>query len=93
VREAIRDNVADLIAEQSIIGRSRDAIIKVPIRGIKEYRFIFGRNAAGVGQGQGDSKPGQVVGQAPKDGAAPGAAGDRPGVDYYETDITLDELI
>ena len=42
VREAVRDNIADLIAEESIIGKNKDKIIKVPIRGMKEYRFIYG---------------------------------------------------
>jgi hypothetical protein len=95
VRDAIRDNVADIVAEQAIIGRSRDTIIKVPLRGIKEYRFVFGNNNAQTGQGQGDSQPGQRVGKVPQPGDEPGdgEAGDRPGVDYYETDITLDELI
>ena len=42
VRQAIRENIADIIAEESIIGKDRDRIIKVPIWGVKEYRFIFG---------------------------------------------------
>src|SRR6202034_4566007 len=69
--------------------------IKVPLRGIKEYRFIYGDNAGGVGQGDGDMRPGQVVGKTGKDGKGKGEgqAGDRPGVDYYETDVTLEELI
>ena len=93
LREAIRDNIADIISEESIIGRDRDRIIKVPIRGIKEYRFVFGDNQPQVGSGDGDTEPGQVVGKAPKDGDGAGRAGDQPGVDYYETDVTLDELI
>lgn len=95
VRDAIRENVADIIAEQAIIGRSRDTIIKVPLRGIKEYRFIFGDNTAHAGQGDGDSQPGQKVGRAKQPGeqGEDGKAGDRPGIDYYETDITLEELI
>ena len=70
-------------------------MIKVPLRGIKEYRFIYGDNAPGAGQGQGDTRPGQVVGKTGKDGQGKGdgQAGDRPGIDYYETDVTLDELI
>ena len=40
VRQAIRENISDIISEESIIGQSRDRIIKVPIRGVKEYRFI-----------------------------------------------------
>ena len=94
VRESIRENIADIIAEESIIGKDKDRVIKVPLRGIKEYRFVYGDNAPGASQGDGDSRPGQVVG---KKGEGPGKgdeqAGDRPGVDYYETDVTLEELI
>ena len=93
LREAIRDNIADVISEESIIGRDKDRIIKVPIRGIKEYRFVFGDNQPAVGSGDGDTEPGQVVGKAPKDGEGAGRAGDQPGLDYYETDVTLEELI
>jgi sporulation protein YhbH len=94
VRRAIRENIADIIAEESIIGKDRDRIIKVPIRGIKEYRFIYGDNAGGVAQGDGSSQPGQVVGRREGSGdGPPDRAGDRPGIDYYETDVSLDELI
>jgi sporulation protein YhbH len=93
VREIIRSNIADLIAEESIIGQSKDKVIKVPIKGIKEYRFVYGSNASGVGQGDGETQPGQVVGKAPGQGKEPGAAGDQPGVDYYETDVSLEELV
>jgi sporulation protein YhbH len=95
VRESIRENIADIIAEESIIGKDKDRVIKVPLRGIKEYRFVFGENSAGASQGDGDSRPGQVVGKTGKEGLGKGDehAGDRPGVDYYETDVTLEELI
>jgi sporulation protein YhbH len=93
VRESIRENIADIIAEESIIGKNRDKVIKVPLRGIKEYRFVYGDNAPGVGTGDGNAQPGQVVGKAGKDGQGEGKAGDQPGVDYYETDVSLEELI
>jgi hypothetical protein len=44
VREAIRNNIADIIAEESIIGKDNNRIVKVPIRGVKEYRFVYGEN-------------------------------------------------
>ncbi len=93
LREAIRDNIADIISEESIIGRHKDRVIKVPIRGIKEYRFVFGDNQSQSGTGQGDTEPGQVIGKTGKDGEGTGKAGDQPGVDIYETDVTLEELI
>jgi sporulation protein YhbH len=93
VRESIRENIADIIAEESIIGKDRDRVIKVPLRGIKEYRFVFGDNSPGASQGDGETRPGQVVGKTGKEGPGEDRAGDRPGVDYYETDVTLEELI
>jgi len=95
VRSSIRDNIADIIAEESIIGRSGDRIVKVPIRGIKEYKFVYGENSPSVGEGAGDDvQRGDVVGQKPKPGRGqPGQGGEEPGVDYYETDVTLEELI
>lgn len=92
VRQAIRENIAEIIAEESIIGKDRDRIIKVPIRGVKEYRFIYGENVPGVGQGGEETQPGQVIGKD-KEVGQDRHAGDRPGIDYYETDITLEELI
>jgi sporulation protein YhbH len=94
VRESIRENIADIIAEESIIGKNKDRVIKVPLRGIKEYRFVFGENAPGAGTGDGNAQPGQVIGKAgQQQGQGDGQGGDKPGVDYYETDVTLEELI
>jgi len=93
VRESIRDNIADIIAEESIIGKNRGKIIKVPIRGIREYKFVYGDNTPGVGQGTGDTEAGEVVGKARQQGHGEDRAGDQPGTDYYETDVTLEELI
>ena len=94
LRRSLRENIADIIAEESIIGRDRDRIIKVPIRGVREYRFTFGDNEGGVGTGNGETQPGQIVGQANKKGEkGQGQAGSEAGVDYYETEITLEELV
>lgn len=93
VRQAIRDNITDIVAEESIIGQSRDKIIKIPMRGIREYRFIFGPDTPGVATGDADLQPGQVVQDAGPGEQQPGSGGDQPGVDYYETEITLEDLI
>jgi sporulation protein YhbH len=94
VKDSIRDNIADILSEESIIGRDKDKIIKIPIRSRKEFRFIYGDNAPGVAQGDGQQQPGDVVGQA--DPGAPDVGkggGDQPGVDAIETDVSLEELI
>ena len=93
MREAIRDNIADIIAEESIIGRDRDRIIKVPIRGVKEYRFIYGDKQPAWAKAATANRSPDMWSAKAKDGKGARQAGDRPGVDYYETDVTLDELI
>lgn len=94
IRESIRGNIADVLSEESIIGKDKDKIIKVPIRSVKEYRFIYGDNSPGVAQGNGEVQPGDVVGKADQgDPNAVGPAGEQAGVDAIETDITLEELI
>ncbi len=94
VREAIRANLADIIAEEAILTKTPDRVVKVPIRGIKEYRFAFDEKTPRVAAaGKGEVKPGQVIGAARnEEGGLPGA-GDRPGLDYYETDVTIEELV
>ena len=94
IKQSIRNNIADILAEESIIGRDRDKIIKIPIRSIKEYRFVYGENTPGVAQGNGEQKPGDVVGPAdPGDANVGQGGGDQPGVDAFETEISLEELI
>jgi sporulation protein YhbH len=93
LKETIRDNIADIISEESIIGRDRNKIIKIPIKSIKEFRFIYGENSPQVSQGNGSQKPGDVVGQSEEEGQGEGKGGNKPGVDAYETEISLEELI
>lgn len=94
VREAIRENLGELITEEEVILSDGETVIKVPVRSLEEYRFRFdheGRNH--VGQGQGDSRPGDVIARADRAGPGSGqGAGDEPGVDYYEANVTIDEL-
>jgi len=93
IKDSIRDNIGDILAEESIIGRDRDKVIKVPIRSIKEFRFIYGDNSPGVAQGNGDQQAGDIVQSSPEQGQGQGEGGNQPGVDAFETEITLDELI
>lgn len=94
VKESIRDNIGDIISEESIIGRDKNKIVKVPIRSVKEYRFIYGDNSAGVAQGTGQQQPGDVVEKGnPSDANVGQGGGNEQGVDAVETEITLEELI
>ena len=56
VEKSIKENLGDILSEESIIGQSKDKKIKIPIRGLKEYEFVFGKNKGGVGSGDGTEK-------------------------------------
>ena len=44
IDEAIKEGITDIVADESIIGQNGKKKIKIPVRGIKQYRFIFGSN-------------------------------------------------
>lgn len=97
VREVIKQNLPDLVTEENIIMSDGKQIIKVPLRNLEEYRFIHNyQKHKHVGQGDGSSEVGDVLGQdSPKDsgkGGKGGKAGDQPGYDYVEAEISLEEL-
>jgi len=93
VKEAIKKNLADIVSEESIIMSDGKHVIKVPIRSIEEYHFKFDQGKKKhAGQGDGKSKVGDVLGSDAQQGGKNKGAGDEPGVDYYETDISIDEL-
>lgn len=95
IREAIRQNLPDIISEEAIITRNAKQIVRVPVRGVKSYHFIHSRGGeAGGGFGSGESSQGSVIGRRPKPATGrPGKPGGEPGVDYLETEIEIEELI
>lgn len=94
VENSIKENLGDILSEESIIGETKNKKFKIPIRGIKEYQFIFGKNNSGVTTGTGDEKKGDKLGSAAKQkGKGSGGPGNEEGKDIYETEITLDELM
>jgi uncharacterized protein len=95
VEQSIKKNIGQIISEESIIGQSGQKKIKIPIKGLKEYQFIYGKNQPGVGSGSGEEQRGDVFrqGKPEKAGGNGQGAGSDPGEDIYETEITLEELI
>lgn len=93
VEDAIRRNIGDIIAEESIIGQNKDKKVKIPIKGIKEYQFIYGRNNSDVGSGTGNEKRGDIIGSDRQQEGDMGQAGNNEGEDIYEIEISIDELI
>ncbi len=98
IEKAIKESIKDVIAEESIIGQNGKKKIKIPVRGIKEYRFIFGNNEENKSVGSGGDhalKKGQKIGKqraGEASGQGSGGPGTDPGEEYYDIELTLEEL-
>tara|TARA_Y100000034_G_scaffold132603_1_gene196015 strand:+ start:97 stop:1269 length:1173 start_codon:yes stop_codon:yes gene_type:complete len=96
IRDAIREGIYDIVSDESIIGQDGKKRIKIPVKGIKEYRFVYGDNETNKSSGSAPGKnirKGQKIGASKKrekEGA--GGAGNTAGEEIYEVEITLEEL-
>ncbi|WP_069998151.1 sporulation protein YhbH [Cellulosilyticum sp. I15G10I2] len=94
VEKSIKDNIGSIISEESIIGKSKNKKIKIPIKGLKEYYFKYGKNQKAVVAGSGEEEKGKKIskGDYGKGGSGDGA-GNEEGEDIYETEITIEDAI
>lgn len=95
VEKSIKENLADILSEESIIGQSKNKKVKIPIKGLKEYQFIYGRNTSDVGSGDGSEKRGDKIGSdsGADKGKGKQGAGNDEGEDIYETEVTVEEIV
>lgn len=95
IEKAIREGIHHIVADESIIGQDGKQKYRIPVRGIKEYRFVYGSNGKQVGSAPGkDVKRGQKIGDNPQNGqpAQPDKASGDKGEEYYDVEITHEEL-
>jgi len=98
IDKAIKESIKDVVAEESIIGQNGKKKIRIPVRGIKEYRFVYGNNENNktVGSGGGHRvKRGQKIGKkrgSQGQGQGTGKASDQRGEEYYDVEVSLEEL-
>ncbi|RWZ79689.1 MAG: DUF444 family protein [Candidatus Chaera renei] len=93
VKESIKDDLDHIVSDGNIITADPHSkkIIKVPMRSLELPRFRYGDDKEGIGTGDGTEQPGDIVGRIPKPGDG-NSAGDQPGEEYYEAEITIEEL-
>jgi len=96
IEKAIKESIKDVVAEESIIGQSGKKKIRIPVKGIKEHRFVYGNNEKNkrVGSAEGiDVKEGQRIGSKRRQrGPGDEKAGNKPGKESYEIEMSLEEL-
>lgn len=96
VEKSIKENIGSLISDESIIGKGKNKKIKIPIKGLKEYYFKYGKNKQGVISGTGEEERGKKIPKKSYDQEGKGTgegAGNEEGEDIYETEITVEEAI
>lgn len=95
VDEAIKHQLGDIIVDESVILSNGKKSVKIPMRSLEEFRFRYDFNKQKhTGQGTGKMSPGDILG---RDSARPGkgqgsGAGEEPGVDVYEADVTYEDI-
>ena len=95
IEKAIREGIHDIVAEESIIGQNGKKKIRIPVKGIKEYKFVYGKNqneSAGSGGSQSIQKGKKYQKGGKKVKGKPQKAGNKPGEEFYEVEVSLDEL-
>ncbi len=96
IEKAIKEGLNDIVADESIIGQDGKKKVKIPVRGIKEYRFVYGDNDTNQKAASAPGKEirrGQKIGDKQKKSKSPGnEPGNEPGEEYYEIELTLDEV-
>lgn len=92
VKDAMKKNLRELISEEAIITSDGTRRVRIPIRYMDQYRFKYGHPQEHVGQG--DGKPGDVLGRTGGQGKNPGDGmpGDQPGEETYEVEVSLEDL-
>ncbi len=94
VKEAIRKNLGSIVSNEAIILSDGKRTVKVPIKALDEYKFRFDhRKGKHVGQGDGKTRVGDVIGRESRpSGTGSGQAGQEAGADYYEAEVSIDEI-
>lgn len=96
VQEAIKQQLGDLIVDESIILSDGKKALKIPMRSLEEFRFRFDHYKKNhTGQSTKKMTNGDILAReyGKKQGAGNGpGAGEEPGIDVYEAEVTYDDL-
>ncbi len=95
IEKAIKESIKDVISEESIIGQNGKKKIRIPVKGIKEHRFVYGNNEKNkrVGSAEGkDINKGQRIGHRRRRTDQNNNPSNKPSEEKYEIEMSLEEL-
>ena len=101
VRETVRENLPELIADADILSRPSHRTVRMPVRFLEHYRFRLRDNEDQEGEGgvgQGSAQPGDVYRTAPPggeqgQGGEPGEGGSGDGAFQFVLELQVDDIV
>jgi hypothetical protein len=98
IDDAIRKGVRDVIGNETIITEEGKKKVRIPVKGLKDYRFVHGKenDDGGGGVGQGDGDAGDIIGRKPgkgQPGGQPGQGEGGQGEGDMEAEVDIDYLL
>ncbi len=95
VREAVREQLPELVAGSDVLSRPENRTVKVPVRFMEHYRFRLRDPSEQSGAGQGSASPGDVL--RPAQPARPGqgqkGSGEGDGEIRFVLEFKVDEIL
>lgn len=94
VKNATRQQLKDIIAQNDILTSDGNKKVKVKLRGLEQYRFIRNRDYRDyIGRDEFDELNENEILQRPQPGSGdPSEASEDPGEELYEVEYSLEEL-
>ncbi|WP_051155288.1 DUF444 family protein [Noviherbaspirillum massiliense] len=98
VREAVQENLPNLVAGPDVMTGSQDRTVQVPVRMLEHARFRLADSSSqpATGAGQGQGKPGDILRQAPSPldmGGDEGEGGNGEGEVRMLLEFKVDDII
>ena len=94
VRNAVRENLPDLISQTGILEPNRDSTVRVPVRFLEHFRFRLREDGQSSGVGQGEGEPGDVLAK-PLQGknGSEGEGGNDEGGYQFVLELKVDDIV
>jgi uncharacterized sporulation protein YeaH/YhbH (DUF444 family) len=94
VRDAVRENLPELISQTGILEPNRDSTVRVPVRFLEHFRFRLREDDQSSGVGQGEGEPGDVLAR-PRQGknGSEGEGGNDEGGYQFVLELKVDDIV
>jgi uncharacterized sporulation protein YeaH/YhbH (DUF444 family) len=93
VREAVKNTLPELLANESLISQPGNRTVLVPVRFLEHARLRLAETAEQSGAGQGDGNPGDVLRPGREEGERSDKGGTDKGEIRFVLELKVDEIV